>query len=433
MGEGKMWDHDTQSYTSAASVLAKRRVKPILLKEKEGLAMINGTQFITALGVEALMRSEVAAKSADVILALSFEALSGVNNAFHPRIHEVRNHEGQRESAARARELIPSKENPSELNQKRREQIPRVQDAYSLRCAPQVHGVTHDTLKFVRSILQKEMNSATDNPLIFAEKDTYYNPESDFQAGEKSYLCIILKILSPGFMISGGNFHGEYPAKALDYLCIAIHEIGSISERRLDRMVNPHTSQLPPFLTQTPGLCSGFMIPHCTAAALVSENKVYCHPASIDTIPTSGGQEDHVSMGGFAARKALKVVANIERILAIELLAACQAIDLMAPLKPTEKIQKIHSRIREICAFRSEELPFTEDIESLAKLIKDGELLQFVSVQEPLRLVMRFYRLKKKQAIGAQKCPCLVVQIYSHKFQVVFKCYELVFGLIVLV
>ena len=148
-------------------------------------------------------------------------------------------------------------------------------------------------------------------------------------------------------------------------------------------MVNPHTSQLPAFLTTTPGLCSGFMIPHCTAAALISENKVYCHPASIDSIPTSGGQEDHVSMGGFAARKALKVVANIERVLAIELLAACQAIDLLAPYKPTEKIQKIHARVREVCSFRAEELPFTEDIERLAVLIRAGELLTLTLAGEP--------------------------------------------------
>jgi histidine ammonia-lyase len=221
---------------------------------------------------------------------------------------------------------------------------PKVQDAYSLRCAPQVHGIVYETIDFVKTILEREMNSATDNPMVFSDTKT---------------------------ILSGGNFHGEYPAKVLDYLAIAIHELGNISERRMERLVNPNLSELEAFLVKEGGLNSGFMIAHCTAAALVSENKTLCHPASVDSIPTSAEKEDHVSMGGWAARKVLNVVSNVEVILAIELLAICQAIDLRRPERTTYPLEKLHETIREFVSFWDQDRYIKPDIDAVAKFIRD--------------------------------------------------------------
>ena len=280
LGEGKMWSPETE-WTDAAAVLSSHNLRPITLKEKEGLALVNGTQLITSLGAEAVERARMIALQADVIAALSLEALRGTTRAYDAEIHRVRPHKGQNEVAKRLRSLLHSDISPSMISESHRN-CGQAQDAYTLRCVPQVHGIVHDTIDFVSGVITTEMNSATDNPLVFAVR-------SD--------------------IISGGNFHGEYPAKVLDFLAIAVHGIASMSERRIEKMVNKALSNgLPAFLVLDGGLNSGFMIAHCTASALVSENKVLCHPASVDSISTSAGTEDHVSMGGFAARKALKVI-----------------------------------------------------------------------------------------------------------------------------
>jgi len=260
IGEGDMWNPTDKVYQPAAEVLAKHGLSPIKLKAKEGLALINGTQFIVAIGVEALVRAERLARAADYICALTVEALRGSVRAYSSPIHEARPHRGQIMSARNIRACLHSDYFPSEIS-KSHATCGRVQDAYSLRCAPQVHGVVHDVLKLVREVLTTELNSGTDNPMVFTENG--------------------------GYTVSGGNFHGEYPSKILDFLAIAVHELASISERRIERLVNTTLSDLPAFLVKNGGLNSGFMLAHCTAAALVSENKGLCTPASIDTIPTS--------------------------------------------------------------------------------------------------------------------------------------------------
>ncbi|ETO36200.1 hypothetical protein RFI_00862 [Reticulomyxa filosa] len=340
LGEGEMWDTEKTFPTPAQAsvVLKKHNLKILDLKAKEGLALINGTQFITGLGCEALVRAEKLARQADVIAAMSLEALRGTVRAFDDKIHLTRPHNGQILSATRIRHLLHTKANPSEISLSHAN-CGSVQDAYTLRCVPQVHGIVLDTLAFVRKILTTEINSATDNPMIFC-KSWYEQLEKDD-------------------IISGGNFHGEYPAKVLDFLAIAVHELGNISERRIERLNNPDLSHLPAFLVKNGGLNSdtffcynifgkGFMLAHCTAASLVSENKVLCHPSSIDSLSTSGAKEDHVSMGGFAARKALEVVGNVEKILGIELLCACQGIDLLSPLKSTRSLQQVHEIVRKV-------------------------------------------------------------------------------------
>uniref|UniRef100_A0A158P7X9 Histidine ammonia-lyase n=1 Tax=Angiostrongylus cantonensis TaxID=6313 RepID=A0A158P7X9_ANGCA len=285
LGEGKMWSPIT-GWDDADLVLKKNNLKPLELGPKEGLALINGTQMVTAIGAYALERAYNIARQGDVIAALSLDILKGTTRAFDPDIHRLRPHKGQDISARRLRSLLHSDANPSQIAESHRN-CNKVQDAYTLRCVPQVHGIVHDTIEFVRRIITTEMNSATDNPLIFADREE---------------------------IISGGNFHGEYPAKALDYLAIAVHELAQMSERRLERLVNNQLSGLPTFLTPNGGLNSGLMTVQLCAASLVSENKVLCHPSSVDSIPTSCNQEDHVSMGGFSARKALTVVEHVEAV-----------------------------------------------------------------------------------------------------------------------
>uniref|UniRef100_A0A8C9YT35 Histidine ammonia-lyase n=1 Tax=Sander lucioperca TaxID=283035 RepID=A0A8C9YT35_SANLU len=322
MGEGRMWSPQS-GWADAKAVLEGHGLKPLILKPKEGIALINGTQLISSLGAEAVERALGVARQADIIAALSFEALKGTTKAFHT-IHAARPHPGQMEVAARLRSLLDSDVFPSQISESHRS-CDRVQDAYTLRCIPQVHGVVHDTIAFVQKVISTELNSATDNPLVFAET---------------------------GEIMSGGNFHGEYPAKALDYLAIGVHELASISERRIERLVNPALSELPAFLVQDGGLNSGFMIAHCTAAALVSESKALCHPSSVDSLSTSAATEDHVSMGGWAARKALRVVEHVEQVLAIELLAACQALEFLRPLKTTTPLEKVHELLRSVVRYR---------------------------------------------------------------------------------
>jgi histidine ammonia-lyase len=350
---GKMFDPETKEYRDASVVLKKYNVEPIQLAAKEGLAMINGTQFISSLGAEALVRAENCVKVADIVGALSLEVLKGTPRAFDPKIHDARPHPGQILSAATVRSLLHSANSQNQDEQSTLYQshvhCNRVQDSYTLRCIPQVHGVVHDTLKFVRSVLTTELNSATDNPMIFAEhRDS----------------------------ISGGNFHGEYPAKVLDFLGIAVHELSSISERRIERLVNPAISGLPAFLVEHGGLNSGFMIAHCTAASLVSENKVLCHPSSVDSISTSASKEDHVSMGGFSARKALQIVENVEKVLAIELLCACQGLDFLRPLRTTKRLENVYQLVRSsgVEKWDKDRVMYT-DIEIAWRLIKDGKVV----------------------------------------------------------
>lgn len=357
MGEGRMWDMETKSYIPAADVLksnlhTEKNFEPIKLLPKEGLTLINGAQMISSLLTEALLRSEIAVKTGDIIASLTLEVLKGTIKATHPSIHAARPHPGQILSATAMRNILMPNGNVSEINSSHQE-CGRVQDSYSLRCVPQVHGIVHDTLKFIRKRLTTELNSATDNPMIFPDQDDK--------------------------VISGGNFHGEYPAKLADYLAIAIHEVASISETRVQRLMNTHGSHLPAFLIGSSGLNSGLMISHCTAAALVSENKGLCHPASVDSIPTSAGQEDHVSMGGWAARKALKVVENVERCLAIELLSACQALDLLKPLKSTDPLEAVHSLVRIYVPFLEQDSVLSDYIEKLAELIRSGLVYSVVN------------------------------------------------------
>lgn len=352
MGEGLLATLDNFTFRPAEVVLAQVGLRPIRLAAKEGLALINGTQFIASYGCEALVRARRLVAIADVVLGMTHEALMSTTSSLDPRIHRVRPHKGQQLVAQRLRSILNSERFPSEIS-RAHTNCGRVQDAYSIRCAPQVHGISNDMVEWVYQILGLEINCATDNPLVFA--------------GDA-----IPKI------VSGGNFHGEYPAKALDVLGIAVHEIGSISERRIERLNNPALSRLPAFLVQQGGLNSGFMIAHCTAAALVSENKVLCHPASVDSISTSAAQEDHVSMGGFAARKALKIVENVETIIAIELLCACQGIDLLRPLRTTEPLEKVWTLVRRVSAPWTKDRNVSLDVEAVASLIRSGELWDVV-------------------------------------------------------
>merc|ERR1711962_431626 len=347
MGEGHMWSPQT-GWGDAAYVLESHNLTPIQLQAKEGLAMINGTQLITSIGAEAVERCASISRQADVVASLTLEVLKGTSRAFDSDVHAVRPHKGQQLVARRLRSLLHSETYPSEIAQSHRF-CNRVQDAYTLRCAPQVHGIVHDTIDFVRGLLTTEMNSATDNPIVLADR---------------------------GETISAGIFHGEYPAKALDYLAIGIHELAAMSERRTERLVNPAYSELPAFLVKDGGLNSGFMLARCTAAALVSENKTLCHPASVDSLSTSAGTEDHVSMGGFAARKCLQVVRNVEKVIAVELLAACQAIEFLRPLKTTVPLEEVYEVVRSKVRPWDKDRYMSPDIEAAGKLLKEGKIWQ---------------------------------------------------------
>ncbi|KAG9402910.1 hypothetical protein AC1031_006452 [Aphanomyces cochlioides] len=411
MGEGKMWDtRDNNTIKDAAEVLASRGLRPVQLKAKEGLAMINGTQLITSIGCEAVVRAANVADCADIAVALSLEVLKGTVNAFHPRIHEVRPHRGQQLVAGRIRALLQA-DRPSELFRSHNYEG-KVQDAYTLRCAPQVHGIVHDTIEFVRNIITVEMNSATDNPMVFvgpAEVSTDATPIRKAQEETSSeapatlseaqeeiarlkqlladkHEATSMKRISDtfyrgggGFVISGGNFHGEYPAKALDFLAIGVHELAAISERRIERLVNPNLSGMPAFLVAEGGLHSGFMIAHCTSAALVSENKVLCHPSSVDSLSTSGSKEDHVSMGGWAARKALTVVSHVETVIAIELMCACQALEFQRPLKTTDALEAVYALVRTRVAPLDKDRFIAPDIDAIVDLIRSGAIVQAVA------------------------------------------------------
>jgi histidine ammonia-lyase len=313
-----------------------------VLEAKEGLALINGTQLMTAVAGLSLAEAWRLARTADVAGALTLDALLGTDVAFDPRIHAARPHPGQLASAANLRRLLAG----SPLRESHRD-CGKVQDAYSLRCIPQVHGAARDALSYASRTVDVEMNAATDNPMVFAET---------------------------GELLSGGNFHGEPVAMAADVIAIAVAEIGAISERRIERLVNPTLSGLPAFLTNDGGLQSGLMMAHVTAAALASENKTHAHPASVDSIPTSANKEDHVSMGVTAARQAARAVANTRRILAIELVAACQALEFRRPLQTSAALEAVHARVRETVAAYGRDRSLSAEIEALAERVRAGAL-----------------------------------------------------------
>jgi histidine ammonia-lyase len=315
---------------------------PVRLGPKEGLALINGTQASVAVLALALDQALRLVRAADVVAALSIDALRGSSRPFEARIHEARPHPGQAVSAANiARLLEGSAINASHAN------CGRVQDAYSQRCAAQVHGAVRDALGFVRSVVDVEANSSTDNPMVFAET---------------------------GEIVSGGNFHGAPLGIAADLLAIAAAQLATISERRADRLVNPALSGLPPFLTERGGIESGLMIAQVTAAALASEMKTLAHPASVDTIPTSGSKEDHVSMSMTAALKAERTLALAKNVIAIELLCAARAIDLLAPLTTSAPLVRVHRAVRAVAPARDGDHPPSPDIAAIARLIEAGEL-----------------------------------------------------------
>lgn len=352
IGDGDMWHPVTRLLMPASQVISEFGLKALQLGPKEGLALINGTQQISALGAEAIWRAQNLAVTADALTAITLEALQGTATAFFPEIHRARPHTGQALSARTVRALLHSSVYPSE-NALAHANCNKVQDAYSLRCAPQVHGIVYDTINFVKGIVETEMNSATDNPMVFSET---------------------------GQILSGGNFHGEYPSKALDYLTIAVHELSNISERRVERLVNSTLSGLPAFLVEEGGLNSGFMIAHCTMASLVSENKTLSHPASVDSIPTSAEKEDHVSMGGWAARKCLTVVENVETVLAIEYLAAAQGLYLRRPLTSNLPVEALYNLLREegkVAPWTSDRY-MNPDIEASKTLIQDRRIARCI-------------------------------------------------------
>nr|CAD7568868.1 unnamed protein product [Timema californicum] len=338
LGEGEMWSPKT-GWENANKVLEAHGLKPLKLSAKEGIALINGTQLITSLGAEAVERAYIIALQADVVAALTLEVLKGTSRAFDSDVQLIRPHKGQIEVARRLRALLHSEMYPSQIAESHRF-CNRVQDAYTLRCCPQVHGIVHDTIDFVEGVITVEINTLLTLAVL---NDVPFRVTSTVIA----VLDLVQIVFAErGEIISAGNFHGEYPAKALDYLAVGVHELASMSERRIERLVNPALSELPAFLVKDGGLNSGFMLAHCTAAALVSENKVLCHPASVDSLSTSAGTEDHVSMGGYAARKSLQVLDNVERVIAIELLAACQAIEFLRPLKTTVPLEEVYNVIR---------------------------------------------------------------------------------------
>lgn len=335
MGEGECFWQGERLPTAEA--LAQVGLQPFSFGAKEALACINGTQLMTAVGGLALARAWQVAKAADIVAAMSVEALLGTDAAFDEKIHQVRPHPGQQACARNLRRCLAD----SALVASHKD-CPKVQDAYSLRCIPQVHGATREGLRWSRQLVELEINAVTDNPLVFADS---------------------------GEILSGGNFHGAPVALALDSAAISLAYLGTISERRCDRLVNPDSSELPPFLTPKQGLHSGLMLVQYVAAALASENKVYCHPASCDTIPTSAGHEDHVSMGPTAAYKLEKLLANVEQILACEWLCATQALDFRRPLGFGKASEIGHALLRQSVARWEDDHPPYPELEIARKLL----------------------------------------------------------------
>ena len=345
IGEGEAQVGDGP-FIDGGEALARVGIRPVALEAKEGLALINGTQYMTSLGTLALLDALRLCTVADVAGAMSLEALKGSNRPFDERLQAARPHPGQATVAANLRALLAE----SEIMESHKH-CGKVQDAYSLRCMPQVHGASRDALAWVRGVLEREVNSVTDNPSVFLDAE------------------------GKADIISGGNFHGQPLALALDLAAMAVAELANISERRVEQLVNPALSTgLTPFLAPGSGLHSGFMIAQVASASLVSENKVLCHPASVDSIPSSAGKEDHVSMGSISARKLQQVVANVRQSLAIEILTASAGIDQRAPLKPSRGVAAAHAAVRQLVAPLTEDRPLYRDIAAVAAMITDGSL-----------------------------------------------------------
>jgi len=343
---------------AAAAAMKKADIKPLQLHAKEAISLINGTQAMLAIGVLALLEAEVLADAADVVGALTLDALKGTDVAFDERIQKARPHSGQVHVARNLRRLLEG----SVIRQSHLE-CQKVQDAYSLRCIPQVHGAVRDTLAHCRQVFEVEMNSAVDNPLVFPEERKVGAPKR------------AVGVTLPGVILSGGNFHGEPLAFALDFMAIAISALAGISERRLERLVNPALNEgLPAFLAPGAGLHSGFMMAQVTAAALVNENKVLSYPASVDSITTSGNKEDYVSMGMTSANKLRRVVTNVRNVLAIEAFGAAQAHNFRAPLETSKRNQLALAAIRAVAPPVTEDRVMAPDFAKVAAVIASGKL-----------------------------------------------------------
>jgi histidine ammonia-lyase len=342
IGEGAATVGDDPAVLDGRAALARAGLEPVALGPKEGLALINGTQASAAIAALALLGAERLARAADIAAALSIDGLRGSWHPFEARLHDPRPHPGQQASAANLVRLLQQ----SEINRSH-ENCGRVQDAYSMRCAPQVHGAARDAFAAARATLAIEANAATDNPMVFARE---------------------------GDIVSGGNFHGAPVAIAADVIVLGLVQLATISERRADRLVNPALSGLPPFLTRDSGLHSGYMMAQVTAAALASELKTLAHPSSADTIPTSANREDHVSMSMAAALKAERALQLAARVVAVEALLACQAIDLLAPLATSPPLAPVHARVRSIVPTLDGDRPPSPDIETISELITSGSL-----------------------------------------------------------
>ncbi|WP_415061511.1 histidine ammonia-lyase [Bdellovibrio sp.] len=345
IGEGDAWGADGK-IVPVQKLLQEKGIKPLELKAKEGLSMINGCQVMTSIGLLSVWEARRLLWMADLAGAMSLEGLRGSRKAFDPLISASRPHPGE---AKTARNLMKLMGEISEIGQSHFTDDHRVQDAYSLRCMPAVHGAAKDALRYVTKVLETEANSSTDNPLVFADANK---------------------------VLSCGNFHGMPVAHAMDFAGIAISSQASISECRISKMISTQMSELPAFLTPNGGLNSGHMIVQVAAASLVSENKVLAHPASVDSIPTSAEKEDHVSMGTIAARKFNQILRNAENVVAMEMLSACQALDLVAPLKPTAAVRAAYDLIRKDVPFAKEDRVFSKDVEVIKALMNSNELLK---------------------------------------------------------
>jgi histidine ammonia-lyase len=341
LGKGEAFHNGRRM--SGEEALKASGLAPIRLESAEGLALVNGTQVMTAIGALSVHDARRLSRLTDIAAAMTLEVLMGSRTEFNPKIHQVRPHPGQIAAAANMERITRNSEIISSHSD-----CSRIQDAYTLRCSPQVHGATKDAIAYCRRVVETELNASTSNPLIFAESEEF---------------------------LLGGNFHGQPVALAMDFLGIAVAELANISERRIERLVNPMLSGLPAFLVSDGGLNSGFMIAQYTAAALVSENKVLAHPASVDSIPTSANKEDHVSMGTIAARKGREIVANTENVIGIELLCAAQALDLFTNLKPGEGTLAAYQAIRRVIPHLDTDRFLAPDIDAMRELMRSGAIL----------------------------------------------------------
>jgi histidine ammonia-lyase len=331
---------------SGEEVLKRCGLKPLYLEAAEGLALVNGTQVMTGIGALAVYDAVGLSKMTDIAAAMSLEVLMGSRTEFDPRIHQVRPHPGQASAADNMSRITQNSEIISS-----HKDCSRIQDAYSLRCSPQVHGASKDAIAYAKKVIETEINASTNNPLIFQESEEF---------------------------LLGGNFHGQPVALAMDFLCIAVSELATISERRVERLVNPQLSGLPAFLVNEGGLNSGFMLAQYTAAALVSENKILSHPACVDSIPTSANKEDHVPMGTISARKCREIVKNSEHVVAIELLCGAQALDLFTNMKPGEGTLVAYKVIRKEISYMERDRILSRDVEAMVQLLRSGAILEEV-------------------------------------------------------